>query len=194
MAKTQKERCLEFRNARQGEKISFVSFYQTCRFRTEEEMAEAIKPKTTNPFKNKPYKYRGAFPKEYEWYKQQENPWVNASTFLRRIRQWICKEEAILSWKEWEATVERRKKEALPKMLKKYEPKTKVVEDKPDYHEITIRLSKDEADVFRKEYENLLNTITEELKNTESDIELQQANERLNKLKKEIEVFNHYNH
>ena len=56
-----------------------------------------------------------------------------------------------------------------------------------------ITYKKDEAEVFRKEYHNLLNTIEEELKNIELDVEIKQANEKLNKLREELRVFNEYN-
>lgn len=192
MTKTQKERCKEFWDNYEGEKISFPSFYQTCRYRTEEEMLEAIKPKARIPYKYKTRKYTWAFPFEYEWFKQQGVKWISASAFLQRVRQWIPKEEAILTGEAREESRKRRMELAKPKMLKKYEP-THQKEDNPDYYWIPITYKKDEAEVFRKEYHNLLNTIEDELKNIELDVEIKQANEKLNKLKEELRVFNEYN-
>lgn len=193
MTKTQREICKEFRDNREWDKISFASFYQTCRYRTEEEMAEAIQRKKINPYKNKPFKYRWAYPDEYEWFIKQNVEWLTASEFIRRVRQWLSKEEAIQTWEAWQEWMRRRKELAKEKMLKKYEPKRIIKEDNPDYYWIPITLKKEEADVFRKEYQNLLNTIEDELKDVELDIEIKQANEKLNKLKEELKVFNEYN-
>lgn len=194
MAKKQKDICREFWTNRQGEKKSFASFYQQARYKTEEEMAKIIIPAKPNPHKYKEYKYDWKYPKEYAWYKQQENPWVSASRFLTRIRQWVPMEDAILTWKEWEESRERRKKHRVIR-IKEYIPvKTWYKEEDENDYKIEITLSKEEADVFRNEYYNLINTTIEKLSTLETDIEREETNEKLNKLKEELAVFNKYNH
>ena len=155
-------------------------------------MFEAIKPKARIPYKYKTRKYTWAFPFEYEWFKQQGVEWISASAFLQRVRQWIPKEEAILTGEAREKSRKRRMELAKPKMLKKYEP-TYQKEDNPDYYWMPITYKKDEAEVFRNEYYNLINTTIEKLSTLETDIEREETNEKLNKLKEELAVFNKYN-
>lgn len=148
---------------------------------------EAIKP---IPYEKRYKPWRIAtrkFAEELEWYVKQEWDKVSRSRFYQRLYQGWSKERAI---KTWPITVQKRKPvfrkkqpDNKPKQIQKV---TKIEED------IKIKYKEDEAKVFYKEYENMINKLQEQYYEAEWD-EAREISNRLDKLVKEYQTFRFYN-
>ena len=191
---TQKQTALDFYNAYEGEKVLWQTFYYRVRLGWKETREEKIKPKERT-YVRKNTAPTGKRVKEMTRYNDQPEPRISKQSFRNRLDLGYSKEDAILVW-EWREKV-RGNKKAKQKPIqqpKAYVPKKNIPKapDERDFR-IDITLSKEEARVFRKEYVNMIEQTEWELTYTEEKTQVSELNERLTRLKWELEIFNSYN-
>lgn len=191
--KTKKQECLEFYNSRQGEKITFPSFYQLYRKGWPMTMAEMIVPKWKGTPKKKTYSWKWA--EEMKRFDEQPEPKAKREWFRNRLKDWYSKEDAMLVWELWTEAKERKRANAPVVVKKPYVPQRIKVEKKidPNDFRIEITLSKEEANVFRKEYVRMIEDIEWELTYTEEKTEVVKLNNKLQWLYEELKCFNSFN-
>lgn len=87
-----------------------------------------------------------------------------------------------------------KKKPKVAQPPKAYVPQ-KIVQKTPDENDFLIKvtLSKEEARVFRKEYQKMIEELEWELTYTSEKTEVKEMNARLERLLKELAVFDSYN-
>ena len=142
----------------------------------------------------KPVPYEKRYPKQYKskrfmkeliWYSQQKWEKASRSRFYQRLYQWWSKEEAILLnvpihcrkvvWKSKQAYVR------LITPIKKVENE--------DVKYIKVAYTKEEARIFSREYENMIEDLQDRYNATDDIIEAREINEKLEKLVKEYQTF-----
>lgn len=127
------------------------------------------------------------FESELLWYNEYEWPKPNRARFYQRLYQWWAKEEAIM--------IELPKKQSFKEIKVNKNPYVKsnsplsIKIDDSDKYEIRIRYSREEANVIRKEYINMIDELEWKLHWIEDLQEAKEVNNRLEKLKREYEIF-----
>lgn len=189
---TQKQKAYDFYNSYKGEKVTWPTFYQRVRLWWDEPREERIKQKIKQS-KDRRNAPRWKWAKELAWYETQLEPRASKCLFRNRLNGGYPKEEAILTGEEW-LSVKREKKIYYPQVQKTYVPKPKVVKpvDERDY-KIEITYSKEVAQIFRKEYNKMIEQLEWELTYTEGKTQIVELNSKLEQLKKERNIFNSYN-
>lgn len=191
---TQKQTALDFYNAYEWEKVLRQTFYYRVRLGWKETREEKIKPKERT-YVRKNTAPTGKRAKEMTRYNDQPEPRISKQSFRNRLDLGYSKEDAILVW-EWREKVRGNKKTKQKPIQqpKPYVPKKNIPKapDERDFR-IDITLSKEEARVFRKEYVNMIEQTEWELTYTEEKTQVSELNERLTRLKWELEIFNSYN-
>ena len=101
----------------------------------------------------------------------------------------------MLTGELWQQAKERKKANAPVIVRKVYTPQYIKAEKKPDPNnfKIEITLSKEEAEVFRREYIKMIEDIERELTYTEEKTQVAALNTKLNSLYEELKIFNSYN-
>lgn len=148
-------------------------------------LQEAIKP-----VEKKDHDVRSKlFADELEWYYKQPEPKADKAKFYWRLFKWYTKEQAI---KESLQLKQRQKKK--PKHTPAYIPVHSWTNEKPkqDESEIRITYKKEEADVFRKEYEWMINDLERVI--VEDEQEAKSIKQKIDDLKKEYFIFIKYNY
>lgn len=127
------------------------------------------------------------------WYNQQPEPKAAKTLFRNRLNGGYPKEEAILMWEKW--VIAKWKKEHKQSQTNKGYVSKKVVPPKQDESDFKIEITypKEVARVFRKEYINMIEQIERELTYTSEKTEISWLNNKLDRLKIELEIFNSYN-
>lgn len=143
---------------------------------------EAIKPvrKSWNGVRSKLYS------EELERYYKQPEPKPDKAKFYGRLFKWYSKEEAIK-----EKLVLKTRKKKKPKLTPAYVRTYTPVINNKDHFDIRITYRKEEAEVIRKAYRNLI----EDLERTivEDEAEAKSLQSRIKELKQEYFIFNNYN-
>lgn len=188
---TQKQKALNFYNSYKWDKVTRPTFYYRVRLGWEETWEEKIKPRERT-YVRKNTTPRGKRATEMTWYNEQPGPKASKTLFRNRLNLNYPKEEAILIGEEWNTT--KRWQTKYTQQAKVYIPK-KIIQKSPDENDflIKITLSKEEARVFRKEYVNMIEQTEWELTYTEEKTQVSELNERLTRLRWELEIFNSYN-
>ena len=188
---TQKQKALDFYNAYEGQKVQWQTFYYRVRLGWEETWEDKIKPRERT-YNRKTTAPTGKRAKEMTRYNEQPEPKASKNLFRNRLNSNYPKEQAILMGEKWDAVKRWQSKQSYP--AKVYVPK-KIVVKEPDERDfrIEVTLSKEEARVFRKEYINMIEQTEWELTYTEEKTQVSELNERLTRLKWELEIFNLYN-
>lgn len=170
-------------------KCSKSTFYE--RMKRWIEFTEAIKP-VEYEVRYRPGKIKSRkFESELEWYKNYEWMKPSRARFYQRLYQWWSKEEAIMLKVPKKHFFKEIKVNKNP-YVKSKTPLLKKVDDS-DKYEIRIRYSREEADVIRKEYINMIDDLEWKLHWIEDLQEAKEVNNRLEKLKKEYEIFRNSN-
>ena len=178
-------------------KVAFKTFYlKTCQH-PELPLEERITIQKPSPYKYSKYQYKWKHKDLWDWYCKQESPEIKFSLFVARVVDGkYSKEIAITNWTEREKA--KAEKAKIPKKRKAYWITTpKYIEEKPieieDYFFIKITYPKEVADVFLKEYDNLL----EDLEYKLTDILDKESRNKIEadilRIKTEIMVFKCYN-
>lgn len=123
----------------------------------------------------------------------QPEPKSNKQVFYGRLWAWYKKEEAILTWTRWESVLRKRWWYTIKKYIPTYSALQENVEEL-DYTWIDITYSKEEARVFRREFNNLIENLEREIRQTEDKDSLKNLNEKLEMAQAELSLFNNYNH
>lgn len=188
---TQKQQAQDFYNAYEWEKVQRPTFYYRVRLGWEDSWEDKIKPKERSYTKRQTTP-TGKWAKEMVRYNEQPEPKATKSLFRNRLNLNYPKEQAILMGERWEAVKRWPSKQSF--QAKVYIPKKTIVKE-PDERDfkIEITLSKEEARVFRKEYVNMIEQIEWELTYTEEKTQVSELNQKLTRLKWELEIFNLYN-
>lgn len=127
-------------------------------------------------------------------------PPMSRSIFYQRLKAWYSKDEALLDKESFDKLSRERNKSN--KWISWYRISTNYVSrlgeeedtatrDFDDYIDIT--LTPEEARIFRKEYIKMIEDIERELTSLEEKTAIKEANAKLEKLKRELNVFNAYN-
>ena len=155
---------------------------------TMEQMIQRKKPY----FRKKEYTWKRA--EEMKRYETAPEPKAKREWFRNRLKDWYCKEEAVLVWEPREEAKLRKRKNN-PIVVKKYVRvrADTIKKDSPDWYVIDITYPKEVARIFRKEYQNMIAQIEWELTYTEEKTEIAKLNDRLEKLNNELNIFNSYN-
>lgn len=190
---TNKQKCLEFYNAWEWEKITFPSFYQKYNmWKGLLSMEEAIQAKKPT-WRKKEYTWKWV--EEFKWYENLMEPKANRGLFRGRLNSWYCKEEAAMVWDAREDAKARKRQTYTSKPNKPYVPKRSdfQIRDSEDWHYIDIAYPKDVARVFRNEYERMISDTEDELMFTQEKEKVVELNDRLDDLTDELDTFNRYN-
>lgn len=169
-------------------KCSKTTYYQ--RIRAWLSPFEALKP-IPNEARYKPHKIKSErFAEELKRYIEYEWPKVNKSRFYQRLYQWRNKEEAI----KLDFWIHYTKKPKLKKELYHRPQKTPIEKkcDDPDKREIKITYTKEEAEVMKKTYEDMIEEVENQI--LYADVgEISKLNETLTNLVQEYQTFISYN-
>lgn len=145
---------------------------------------EAIKPvrKTENSVRSKLYA------EELERYFEQPEPKADKAKFYGRLFKWYTKEEAIK-----EKLVPKVRKKKKPKHTPAYIPVRSRTNEKPkkDDREIRITYKREEAEVIRKAYKEIINDLERTI--VEDETEAKSLQIKIKELKQEYFIFNSYN-
>jgi len=124
---------------------------------------------------------------------KQPDPKSNKQVFYGRLWAWYSKEQAILTWLKRESIL---KSKWFNYNNKKYIPTySRLVEDEwiADYTWIDITYSKEEARVFRQEFNKVIENLEREIRQTEDKECLKKLNDDLEFAQAELDLFNSYN-
>lgn len=188
-----KDRCINFYNDYQGEKVYFTTFYSRVRLNPEWNMEELIKPKTRSWGRKNPGIFTGAYAEEMKrWYEQPE-PKASKQVFYGRVKIWYPQWQAILTWEKWQEVVS--EKPIKKKTWYKCYTWTKQDAEREEeaYTWIDITYSKEEARVFRKEYQRIIDDLEWQLTMIDEKTLVKETNEKLELVKAELALFNSYN-
>ena len=145
---------------------------------------EAIKPvkKSVNEVRSK------MFGKELERYYEQPEPKPDKAKFYGRLFKWYPKEEAIK-----ETLIPKQRKKKKPKHTPAYIPVRSRTNEKPkkDDREIRITYKREEAEVIRKAYKEIINDLERTI--VEDETEAKSLQIKIKELKQEYFIFNSYN-
>lgn len=188
-----KEQAYEFYNSFEWEKITRPTFYQRVRLGWGESWEEKIRVKVKNQYRRRDNTPKGKRAVEMTWYNEQPEPKASKSLFRNRLNGGYQKEDAILMGEPWMA-VRAKKKPRISQPPKVYVPQ-KVVQKAPDENNFLIKvtLPTEEARVFRKEYQKMIEELEWELTYTSEKTEVKEMNDKLERLQKELAVFDSYN-
>jgi len=134
------------------------------------------------------------------WFDSLKEPPMSRSIFYQRLKAWYSKDEALLDKESFDKLSRERNKSN--KWISWYristnyisrlgEEEDEATRDFDDYIDIT--LTPEEARIFRKEYIKMIEDIERELTSLEEKTAIKEANAKLEKLKRELNVFNAYN-
>lgn len=189
-AETQRDEARDFYNSYQWEKVTWATFYQRVRNCPSAEWEWLVAKKLC-------YKRRDSAPKgkranEMIRYNEQPEPRASKSLFRNRLNSWYPKEKAILIWDEWVRAKDERKI-THPQVAKPYIPKP--APRQPDEWDFLIKITypKEVARAFRKEYVNMIEQLEWEMTYTSEKTEIVELNEKLERVKRELIIFNYYN-
>lgn len=189
-----KERCVKFYEERQWDnKVYFATFYHRVRANPDWNMADLILRKERKYRKGCQWVFTWAYANEMKWRYDQVEPKASKQTFYGRIKIWYSKEQAILTGEKWQKVLASKpiKKKSWYKCY--LIAKQEVQQQEEDYTWIDITLSKEEAQVFRKEFLRVINDLERELKWLEEKTLIKETNDKLELVKAELNVFNSYN-
>ena len=190
---TQKEQAYEFYNSFEWDKVTRPTFYQRVRLGWTETWEDKLRVRVKNQYRRRDNTPKGKRAVQMTRYNEQPEPKASKSLFRNRLNGGYQKEEAILVWDPWmKARAKKKPKVAQPP--KAYVPQ-KIVQKAPDENDFLIKvtLSKEEARVFRKEYQKMIEELEWELTYTSEKTEVKEMNDRLERLQKELAVFDSYN-
>ena len=159
-------------------KVSRAQYYRNLNLWMSKE--EAITFKKWQP-KNRIVSTK--FSKEMKRYHQQEWEKAERWVFYQRLYQWRTKEEAIK--KEYNIHYKEYRKD---KPLKKYEKKYQIKEQKQNDW-INIKYTKEEADIFKKSYEEKIQELSDELQETEDIEKSKKIQNQLQEIEAEYQNF-----
>lgn len=185
-----KERCISFYDSYEWEKVYFTTFYTRVRLNPEWNMEELIKPKIRIWARRKTSVFTWAYADEMARWFDQKEPKASKQVFYGRIRIGYTKEQAILTWDKWQNVLD--KKSIKKKTWYKCYTWSKQEEERKEenYTGIDITYSKDEARVFRKEYQKIIDDLEWELTMIEEKTAVKETNEKLELVKAELNAFN----
>ena len=191
---TQKQQAYDFYNSFEWEKVTWPTFYQRVRLGWDETREEKIVVKQRKQYHKEKCAPKGKRAKEMTWYLEQPEPKASRSLFRNRLNWGYPKEEAILIW-EARIKVKEEKKTTKTQEYKPYIPQ-RIVKKEPDESNFIIEITypKEVAKVFRKEYQKMIDDIEWELTYTYEKTQIAELHEKLERLYKEKEIFNKYNH
>lgn len=192
-ANTQKQQAYDFYNSYEWKKVSRPTFYQRVRLGWTETREEKIRLRVPNQYRRREYVPKGKWADEIIWYNEQPEPKASKTLFRNRLNGGYPKEEAILIGEKRMLARERRKpKTHLPP--KPYVPQ-RTVQKAPDEDDFLIKvsLSPEEARVFRREYQKMIEELEWELTYTSEKTEVKEMNSKLERLQNELVTFNSYN-
>ena len=183
-----RQKCWKFYQDYKGEKVSFNTLYQKAKTRKGEPLEELIKP-TPRVFKPR---HNGVFSKELYWYEEQPEPKATREQFNNRLHMGFPKEQAILTWEPRDdllimRELQRKRVGATPPSSNRLSSHSRMKEDddfEPDYYRIDITYSKEEAEVFRNEYLNLIWRVKKEIEDIEQVLLI--TEERIEKIEWEL--------
>lgn len=126
-------------------------------------------------------------------YNEQPEPKASKTLFRNRLNCNYPKEEAILMGEKWDAVKRGQTKQ--PQPAKPYVPK-KIVPKPVDGSDFKIEITypSEVAKVFRREYVRMIEQIEWDLTYTDEKTQVCELNQKLERLHKELEIFNSYNH
>lgn len=188
-----KERCIDFYDKYEWEKVYFTTFYTRVRLNPEWNMEELIKPKIRTGARKTSGIFTWAYADEMaRWFNQKE-PKASKQVFYGRIKIGYTKEQAILTWDKWQKILD--KKLIKKKTWYKCYTWSKQEEERKEesYTGIDITYSKDEAKVFRKEYQRIIDDLERELTMIEEKTMVKETNEKLELVRAEMAQFNLFN-
>lgn len=195
---TLKEKCKEFwDNYECEDKSAFLGFYQKVAHNPDTPREELIVKRKTVPYKYMTKRYTWKYPELYEWYSQQENPWVKFSLFIARVKDGgYPREVAIDNGDLWKKASEEKAKKG--QQFKYYGiTYKKYVEEKPvekeDYFFIKIKYPKEVARIFIKEYERLIEELERKAKDMHDKESRDKLEQQITKIHTELMVFKCYN-
>ena len=124
----------------------------------------------------------------------QPEPKSNKQVFYGRLQSWYTKEEAILTWERWTKVFAKKRWYTTNK---KYIPTYSYLqedEEELDYTWIDITYSKEEARIFRREFNDVIENLEWKIRQTEDKECLRELNDKLEMARAELSLFNNYNH
>lgn len=189
-----KDRCVKFYEEREGDnKVYFATFYHRVRKFPDWDMADLIQRKERKYRKGCQWVFTWAYSNEMKWWYEQVEPKASKQVFYWRIRIGYTKEQAILTGDKWLAVLEAKpiKKKSGYKCYTL--TKQDIEQKEEDYTWIDITLSKEEAQVFRKEFLKVISDLEWELMQLEEKTLIKETNEKLELVKAELNIFNNYN-
>ena len=188
-----KDRCIKFYNEYEWEKVYFTTFYSRVRLNPEWNMEDLIKPKTRGWTRKASGIFTGAYADEMRRWFLQPEPKSNKQVFYGRIRLGYPKEQAILTWDRRQSILE--EKPIKKKTWYKCYTWTKQDAEREEeaYTWIDITYSKEEARVFRKEYQRIIDDLEWKLNMVDEKTLVKETNDKLELVKAELNVFNFYN-
>lgn len=183
-----KQRCWKFYQSYDGERVAFNSFYGKVRNNKNKSMEELIKPE---PKIIKP-RHNGVYASELWRYEEQPNPKATKEQFNNRLHLGFPKEQAILTWEPRDdllimRELQRKRVWAAPPSSRRLSSHSRMKEDddfEPDYYRIDITYSKEEAEVFRNEYLNVIWKVKKEIEDIEQVLLI--TEERIEKIEWEL--------
>lgn len=187
-----KERCIEFYDKYQGRKVYFGTFYNRVRINPEWDMEALIKPKERTGWRRANIAFTWAYADEMRWWFNQKEPKSNRQVFYGRVRAWYKKEEAILTGEKWQKILSRKE----VKRNVWYKPTYSRLETdtrEETYTWIDITYSKEEAKVFRKEFQRIIDNLEWSLTQMDEKTLVKETNDKLELVKAELSLFNLYN-
>lgn len=195
------QQCREFYDNYNGPKVWFNTFYGRCRVHTGDTMKALISPSM------KPH-WRTANRRDYshkyweimKWFDSLKEPPMSRSIFYQRLKAWYSKDEALLDKESFDKLSRERNKSnkwtswyrISTNYISRLGQEENIIErDFDDYIDIT--LTPEEAKIFRKEYIKMIEDVEWTLTSLEEKTAIKEANAKLEKLKRELNVFNAYN-
>ena len=190
---TLKHKTQVFYDAYEWEKVKYVTFRYRVSWWKGIPREELIKPNCEAIRRPKKKVYRGKWANELSWYDEQLDPKPTKQVFRNRLNWGHPKEEAILIGEERDK-VRKDKQQIQPQKIKAYVPQRKAptVEDENNFL-IKITYPKEVANVFRKEYVDMIDKLEWELTYTADKSEIVNMNKKIERLYEELSCFNSYN-
>jgi len=185
-----KSRCQTFYDAYDWEKVAFATFYWRVKVRKDEERDVLI---STEKREREKKVCKGRFDEEmkyrlaYKWRKPERH------IFYGRLVRWYTKEEAILTWWNWEAVKKEKPRANCTKPYVRKQSSQEINYTEEDYTWIDITYPKDVAMVFRKEFYNVIDRLESEIKSAATKEDIYELNDKLEMAKAELNLFNKYN-
>ncbi len=138
-------------------------------------------------------KFNGRFAESMEWWSQQPDPKPGKQAFYARLCSQYTKEQAILVWEEWVKTM---REKGLRCRDKKYIPTYSRLQEQEEIEEYTwinVTYPTEIANIFRKEFLEVIDKIEWEIRETDDRDSLKDLWDKLEFAKTEYALFTLYN-